>query len=260
MSPTNPFMKPERMHVAYQEAVKSKSLERKPLPSLNWILGVQAAMILGFVSTISNAIFSDPSWLVGVWIYPLVFFTYWHLYKKQIVKRREVRAHNYKVWLNKEVPELAKQESWANIERAYEALMKVGREPTYERAEDWLRQERYTREEGEKWTREAVLPVELNLSEAETMLKAAQDSIAAVYRIPPPIIHEMYEQNRRRAVMVSDEEACQHQNLESVIDDSFFGPENPQQVLFVCSDCGGHGYVDLYSHEAKWNPARRKPR
>lgn len=70
----------------------------------------------------------------------------------QLRRRAQYRKEKYEAWLRRPVPELQEQEPWSEIERATEALLSEGVDPTYERACDWLRKDRLRemREESEK--------------------------------------------------------------------------------------------------------------
>jgi hypothetical protein len=84
-----------------------------------------------------------PFWLSG--LFALISITsacgFYGSAKRTVAKREEEREERWKEWLSKPIPELEPPINWAEIERATEHLILEGKEPTYERARDWLRVE-----------------------------------------------------------------------------------------------------------------------
>jgi hypothetical protein len=86
-------------------------------------------------------------------------------YRKQIEKRKVWRKARYRAWLNMPVPELVEQTPWSEIERGIAGVLAEGKEPTYERAQDWLRREEQAHLDQERAEEDRKRYVEMQMAE-----------------------------------------------------------------------------------------------
>jgi hypothetical protein len=128
------------------------------------------------------------------------------------------RADNWRDWLNSPVPALAPQTPWSEIERAVTALVEKGVDPTYERAEDWLRAER-----GQQLIQaqiESEMKMQMDLQERMATLadKFAPEMSIAEWNYNGALWDRVVR--------------CKHESVERVLDGV------GGTVAYFCSDCG----------------------
>lgn len=109
------------------------------LKPLHWQMGFCLLVIFSSIVCMISGVTPIPAgifWIIGFGGL-LVFFG---KRRQGIIAQREQHRHAlFLHWLNKPIPELGPPTPWKDIERAMEALIEAGVEPTYERASDWLR-------------------------------------------------------------------------------------------------------------------------
>ena len=121
---------------------------RKELPSLTLIQistvvamgylcwGIFSVIVAMFTASALDALYTFVGVLMicGAWL----GWSVWK-YKKILRIRAEVRHEREQELLSRKWPDTPPPIDWPEIERAMEAMVAAGVEPTYERAQDWIR-------------------------------------------------------------------------------------------------------------------------